>query len=719
MRGWSFQRRARLWDRLGRVLIAAGGIGTVAAVLGIFVFIARETAPLFQRARVEPLGALDPAAGLPALAAGVDPFREVAWIADARGLRFVRVSGPEPLAAAGLDPGGVPVTAAGSSPRDGRVALGLGDGRALAARVEFEVRYAGGRRQVLPAVHAEGEARLFDGEPVAAVAWRRDEERSVIAGVSASGRAAVHVGGTAPGGAVHPLAEAAPAAALALDAAARQLALAAAGGQIRLYRLGEAGAPPRLAASIDAEAPVTALAFLLGGQSLIVGRTDGGVSTWFRAGPPGAPFRRIHRFRGHPSAVAAIAPSGRDRQFLTGDRSGSLALHHATSEQTFLRRRVGDGPLEFLAFAPRADGFLAAAGGGVHHYDLANPHPEVTWGTLFGRVWYEGYEAARRVWQSAGGTDEFEPKLSLAPLIFGTFKGTLYAMLFALPLAVLAALYTAEFASPGVRGAVKPTVEIMASVPSVVLGFLAGLWLAPLLERHLAGTALCLLLVPALVLAGARGWRRLPPRARRSLQGRAELAALLTLTLAGCSLAVWLGPVLEGAFFEGGLARWLSAETALRYEQRNCIVIGFAMGFAVIPLIFSICEEALSSVPQGVRTGSLALGATRWQTAARVVLPMALPGVLSAALLGFGRAVGETMIVLMAAGNTPILEWSLFTGMRAIAANLAVELPEAPYRGSLYRVLFLSGLLLFMVTFAVNTAAGEIRLRLREKYRSL
>ena len=713
MRGWSFQRRARLYDRLGRALIAAGGIGAIAAVLGIFVFIARETAPLFQRARVEPRGALDPAAGLPALAAGVDPFREAAWIADARGLRFARVPGSEPLAVPGPDPGGASVTAAGSSPRDGRVALGLSDGRVLAARVHFEVRHTGGRRQVLPSVHTEEEARLFDGEPVAAVAWRRGE-RSAIAAVSASGRAAVHAGG----GAVHALAESGAAAAVALDGAARQLALAA-GPQVRLYRLGDAGAPPRPAGSIETGAPVTALAFLLGGQSLIVGRADGGVSTWSRAGPPGAPFRRIHRFRGHQSAVAAIAPSGRDRQFLTGDRSGSLALHHATSEQTFLRRRVDDGPLEFLAFAPKADGFLAAAGGGVHRYDLANPHPEATWGTLFGRVWYEGYGAARRVWQSAGGTDEFEPKLSLAPLIFGTFKGTLYAMLFALPLAVLAALYTAEFASPGVRGAVKPTVEIMASLPSVVLGFLAGLWLAPLLEHHLAGTALCLLLVPVLVLAGALAWRRLPPGARRRLPGRAELAALLTLTLAGCSLALWLGPVLEGALFEGGLARWLSAETPLRYEQRNGIVIGFAMGFAVIPLVFSICEEALSSVPARLRTGSLALGATRWQTAARVVLPMAAPGVLSAAMLGFGRAVGETMIVLMAAGNTPILEWSIFTGMRTIAANLAVELPEAPYRGTLYRVLFLSGLLLFLVTFAVNTAAEEIRLRLREKYRRL
>ena len=723
---WSSHRRARLYDRLGRVLITVCGIGVIAAVLGIFVFIARETAPLFQRAGVESRGLLAPAADRPALAAGVDPFREMAYVVDAAGIRFARVSGSEPVPVPGPDLGGAAVTAAAVSPRDGRVALGLSDGRVLAARVDFKVRYDDGRRAVHPAVHAEGDVRLFDSEPVAAVACRRDGGRSAIAALGGSGGAAVRIRearrGPLPGegpAAVHVLPDPGPGAAVALDGAARQLALATAGGQVRLYHLAGSTTPPRLVESLDTGAEVTSLAFLLGDLSLVVGGADGALSTWFRAGPPGAPFRRVHRFRAHESAVTAIASSGRDKQFLSGDRSGTLALHHATSEQTFLQRRLDDGPVGFLAFAPKTDGFLAAAGGGVHHFDLENPHPEVTWGTLLGRVWYEGYEEARHVWQSTGGTDEFEPKLSLVPLIFGTFKGTMYAMLFALPLAVLAAIYTAEFASPGVRDTVKPTVEIMASLPSVILGFLAGLWLAPLLEHHVVGTALGLVLVPVLVVAGAWAWSRLPHRLRRSLPPKAELTALLMLTLAGCSLALWLGPALEGALFEGGLGRWLSAGTDLRYEQRNCIVIGFAMGFAVIPLVFTISEEALSGVPRGLRAGSLALGATRWQTAVRVVLPMALPGVCSAAMVGFGRAVGETMIVLMATGNTPIMEWSIFTGMRAISANLAVELPGAPHQGTLYRLLFLSGLLLFVVTFAVNTVAEDIRLRLREKHRQL
>ena len=146
---------------------------------------------------------------------------------------------------------------------------------------------------------------------------------------------------------------------------------------------------------------------------------------------------------------------------------------------------------------------------------------------------------------------------------------------------------------------------------------------------------------------------------------------------------------------------------------------GLAMGFAVIPIIFTISEDAFSSVPANLSAASLALGASRWQTALRIVVPTASPGVFSAIMVGFGRAVGETMIVLMATGNTPVLDWSIFNGMRTLSANIAVEIPEAPYGGTLYRVLFLAAALLFTMTFVVNTAAEVIRQRLREKYRAL
>ena len=745
MKQGGFSRRARLYDRLGRVVIATGGVGIIAAVLGIFVFIGRETAPLFRPAHLESRGAWSLAGDeTDVFVAGTDPFREIAFGVGPAGFRFLRIS-PEtaasgsptsPIAAApvpvsGLDLGGARVTAADRSPGDGRVALGLSDGRVLAVRVEFELSYDGGGRVVTPVVHLEDAASLLAGPP-AAVAYRHDGDRRwAVVALGDAGEVVVRVaerqrslmGGGRVQATVHELTDRVPAAvtSVALDGAVRQLVLGTRDGMVQVYRLGEASQSPDLVETFDAGAGVTALAFLLGDLSLAVGDAEGAVSTWFRVADEGAGarrYRRIHVLEPHAAAVRAIAPSERDKQFLTGDEAGEVSLHHATSERTLHRQELPGGAVRHLTFAPKADGFLAVLGRDtVLEYDVDNPHPEVTWGTLFDKIWYEGYDEPRYVWQSTGGTDEFEPKLSLVPLVFGTIKATLYAMLFALPMAVLAAIYTAEFASPGVRTAVKPTVEIMASLPSVILGFLAGLWLAPLLEKHVIGTAMGLLLTPVIVVAGSLAWRQLPRGARRYLPRNAELVALVLLTLFGAAIGLRLGPAIEGALFGDGLPRWLSTETSLRYDQRNCIVIGFAMGFAVIPLIFTICEDALSSVPASLKAGSLALGATRWQTAVRVVLPMALPGVFSAAMIGFGRAVGETMIVLMATGNTPIMDWNIFTGMRTISANIAVELPEAPHQGTLYRVLFLSGLLLFMVTFAVNTLAEGVRQRLREKYR--
>ena len=140
------------------------------------------------------------------------------------------------------------------------------------------------------------------------------------------------------------------------------------------------------------------------------------------------------------------------------------------------------------------------------------------------------------------------------------------------------------------------------------------------------------------------------------------------------------------------------------------------MGFAVIPIIFSIAEDALSSVPATLSASSLALGASRWQTLWRVILPSASPGIFAGTMIGFGRGVGETMIVLMATGNTPILDWSPFNGMRTLSANIAVEIPEAPVDGTLYRVLFLCAVLLFLLTFALNTAAELVRQNLRKRY---
>lgn len=211
----------------------------------------------------------------------------------------------------------------------------------------------------------------------------------------------------------------------------------------------------------------------------------------------------------------------------------------------------------------------------------------------------------------------------------------------------------------------------------------------------------------------------IPQSIRGRLRPGAEIFVLIPVLIFAIQLSLWLNHPLESLLFGGDFKAWLFEVAGMRYDQRNAMVVGFAMGFAVIPMIFTISEDALSNVPQHLISGSLALGATQWQTAIGMVLPTASPGIFSAIMIGFGRAVGETMIVLMATGNTPVMEWSIFNGFRTLSANIAVEIPEAPYGGTLYRILFLASLLLFFSTFLVNTVAELVRMRLRRKYSQL
>jgi len=211
----------------------------------------------------------------------------------------------------------------------------------------------------------------------------------------------------------------------------------------------------------------------------------------------------------------------------------------------------------------------------------------------------------------------------------------------------------------------------------------------------------------------------MPKLIRGRFKEGTELLFLLPVFILGIQFCLWLNLPVENLFFGGDYKASLFNNLGLQYDQRNALIVGFAMGFAVIPIIFTISEDALSNVPKHLISGSLALGATKWQTAIKVVLPTASAGIFSAIMIGFGRVVGETMIVLMATGNTPIMDWSIFNGFRALSANIAVEIPEAPHGGTLYRVLFLAALLLFLVTFLLNTAAEIVRMRLRKKYAQL
>jgi phosphate transport system permease protein len=468
-------------------------------------------------------------------------------------------------------------------------------------------------------------------------------------------------------------------------------------------------------------APVTALSYLLGDRTFVAGSSAGRVTAWFQA-PVGADgdlaMVPAVEFEPQDAAVTAIAASSRDRSFAAGSAGGRVSLHHQTSKRTLVALSGTTG-VSGLLLTPRSDGlYVLKQAGEIDRYSLSNPHPEVSWTALFGKVWYEGYPQPEYVWQSTGATDDFETKFSLTPLVFGTIKGTIYALLFAVPLAVFGALYTSQFMHPSYRSKVKPTIEIMAAVPSVVIGFVAGLYLAPVVERQLVGVGLLMIALPLFGTSGFLLWRVLPPALGRRLKAGTEVLLIVPLMLVGAWVALALAPTVEAYAFGGDVRQWLTS-LGFTYDQRNSLVVGLAMGFAVIPIIFTISEDAFTSVPSNLSAASLAVGASRWQTAIRVVIPTASPGVFSAIMVGFGRAVGETMIVLMATGNTPVMDWSIFNGFRTLSANIAVEIPEAPHGGTLYRTLFLAGALLFVMTFTLNTIAEIIRQRLRERYRAV
>jgi phosphate transport system permease protein len=212
--------------------------------------------------------------------------------------------------------------------------------------------------------------------------------------------------------------------------------------------------------------------------------------------------------------------------------------------------------------------------------------------------------------------------------------------------------------------------------------------------------------ITPVAVAGGGGWTT-------------RTAALASLVVFLGGVAVAIGLAAAGGVFLDALR--LDARGGLfgTYVQRNALIVGLGMSFAVIPLIFTIADDALTSVPDHLRSASLGAGATPWQTAIRVIVPAAASGIFSAVMIGLGRAVGETMIVLMAAGNTPIIDWNVFNGFQTLSAAIATELPEAARGSAHYRVLFLAALALFGMTFVVNTLAEIVRQRFRRRAHEL
>ncbi len=639
---------------------------------------------------------------------------------------------------------------------------------------------------------------------------------------------------------------------------------------------------------------VTSAEMLLGGRTLVLGDSAGAVVGAFAAQafsvstPDGRRLVVAHRYEpdGATGAVTKLLPAQRDRSIASLHASGELIVRNMTSGRLVCKIPSVIEPLPvvtgsdkdhstgLVAASPRGDAMaVLSPSGQLATFGVQRGHPEVSLRSLFGKVWYEGDAAPSFTTAASQGEDSAEPKYSLVPLIFGTIKATIYAMLFATPIAILAAIYTSEILHPRVRSSIKPVIEMMASLPSVVLGFVAALVVAPLLRDTLPFVLLAFVTVPVGALLAAYVWQMLPIRLTARLRTLAHLGLVSGVVVGALGITSLAAPLVERALFtpsrddqlvlagsvdvvpreqwpealrdrmavtaddsallrQSGLAaqagrvvrpvgsvddpaiseviardaldrpsirRWLDGSIAavwpgwfvllappmivlsvlLRsrlidpmigtlpiagygtsaavielikfcvtlvaaaaaafvlasliaelgfdardsilgsYQQRNSLVVAIVMGFAVIPIIYTISEDALSAVPASLRSASLGCGATRWQTATRVVLPVAMSGVFSAVMIGLGRAAGETMIVLMATGNTPIMEWNIFNGFRTLAANIAVSMPEAPEGSTQLRVLFLGGLCLFALTFFINTLAELVRIRVRRRSANL
>lgn len=548
-------------------------------------------------------------------------------------------------------------------------------------------------------------------------------------------------------------------------------------------------------------ATVNAVQFMIGKTTLLVGDSTGKVKAWFATKPKGfkendgSRLEAAHELLPSATPVRSLASSSRSRLLAANYADGSIRLIYLTNEKELAVLPSPAGlSAEQVMLAPNEDGVFAWDQKGIANWSLKVGHPEVSFRSLFLPVWYEGAAKPEYVWQSSSGDDAFEPKLSLVPLIFGTLKATFYSLLIGVPLALCAAIYSREFLHPKIRSVVKPTIEVMASLPSVVLGFIGAFVIAPFVGGNLVSFIFGIVIVPAgFALAGFL-WHTLPQKWTRTLQPTRFIFISLVLPCV-IALAVLLSPVLEKLLFEGDLKHWLShpgnnsrngwlllllplatvvtilllasvvnpwirrvsrtvsssREAFLNlakflgsvlftlviawlgavilgslgfdprnsffgaYDQNNALVVGVMMGFAIIPIIFTLAEEALTSVPDHLRSASLGCGATTWQTASRIVLPTAMGGIFSAVMVGLGRAVGETMVVLMVAGNVPVLDLNLFNGFRTLSANIAVELPEAVQGGTQYRTLFLAALTLFVFTFALNTFAESMRQRFRKR----
>lgn len=728
-------------NTLARWFISAGGVSVLFTLVLIFMYLVYVVKPVFESATIEPVASIPVTSISKALAVGVDEQKQVAFhITDDGNINFYQAQtnehhqANELLLTQTLLADGEVIKEVFATNINQYIIL-LTNGSVRVIQPTFKVSFVVDERTVTPTIfYPLGEDAIYLDEDEAVIeqfSFAMNEERAVFVALTKDQRL-IKTSLVAEDDFNFDSEFSAEYQTIATDYSTIShlaitpdllMAVIVKENNVSIFDLGDEWDVALYAEFnplYNTSTNITSMALLSGSSSILFGTSDGKVLQWFEvAGENSRKYQQIRSFNASDTeSITKIYPETFRKSFYAVTPNGDVGVYYTTSEAMLWQGKLLASDQQLLAIAPRANG-LVISSDRLEVLDVENEHPEVTWSAIWQEVWYEGYPEPAYIWQSTSGSDDFESKFSLMPISFGTLKAALYAMLFAVPIAISAAIYTAYFMPAAMRKTVKPTIELMEALPTVILGFLAGLWLAPLLEAYLPAVFLLIILLPVTTCITAFAWFNTPKAIKLMLpESFAPLILLPFLILAGY-LSFELSPLLEDAFFGGDMRQYITNDLGINFDQRNALVVGIAMGFAVIPTIFSMTEDAIFSVPKHLTSGSLALGATQWQTLVKVVLLTASPGIFSAVMMGLGRAVGETMIVLMATGNTPVIDWSIFQGMRTLSANIAVEMPESEVGSSHYRILFLAAFVLFVFTFIFNTLAEFVRQRLREKYSSL
>ncbi len=833
---WSVQ----LADALARGLITIGGIGTIVAVLLVFVFLLYVAFPVFLPSELEQVQTTSRSSAEVPFLFDVDENNVLttSLYPDGR-LHVKRIDNDELLSEQALFE--TPITSAAMYPEADEFAAGLPDGTVVFGQLAVPIKFYRAAdlpdevRDLAPGELIDFESGVVErtsqgmyrwqsveatlNEPLAisdsaivsldflrteagvalaalnergeAFVARIREERNILDEVTVElSKRAVQL----PAGRGNPWR-------IFLLGRGNRLLVLWEDGAVARYDLPSSGEPVLVEERklINGNAKLTAALMLSGRYTLVVGDSTGKCNAWFTAKVPVGDHEQENLMKAHElpafsSAVTSLTTSRLLRLLAAGSEEGELKVYFVTTNSEILSTQAFEhSAVSQIALSPNDDSLLAISGDQQWRAALEPRHPDANLTSLFRPVWYEDYPKPMHKWQSTTSV-ESEPKYGLMPLIVGTLKATFYSMLFGTPIALLAAVYTSEFVDPSMRGPIKSTIELMASVPSVVLGFIAGLVFAPFVESVLPTLLAAMVIVPFAFLVGAQFWQQIPHKITLQL-AKFRLGAIAFVLLLGCIATIFVGPALLQSLFGGDFKVWLNQRqgeatpgwfllllplttvatcfvvnsyanpwlrqrcgslprsrfallnfgkfilaTAITllvtyalakivhqlgfdprgtivdtYVQRNALVVSFIMGFAIIPIIYTISEDALSTVPQHLRSASLGCGATTWQTAWRVVVPTAASGLFSAVMVGMGRAVGETMIMLMATGNVPLMEMNPFNGFRSLSANIAEEMPESAPWSTHFRILFLTALTLLIITFFINTAAEAIRISFRRR----